>query len=59
MTEQEKKLLHAHNLVFTKQAISATILEYGRFYVTYADGKRKWDYFCGSQAADLRKAAGL
>jgi hypothetical protein len=59
MTAQEMKLLQVHNLTFTKPAVSATILEYGRFYVTYANGLRKWDYYCGSSASDLRKAVGI
>ena len=56
MTTNEQRLLRYHNVIFTKQAKEASIfdVESIRFYVTYADGTRKYDYECGSFAEDIR-----
>lgn len=58
MTDQEQRLLNAHNITFQVRADRAVINQ-NRFCIVYADGSRKWDYSCGSCAADLRRAAGI
>ena len=56
MTANERRLLRYHNVIFEKQANGAHIYGDGslRFYVTYADGKIKHDYECGSWSQAIR-----
>ena len=56
MTTNERRLLRYHNVILTKQAVSASIfdVDFLRFYVTYADGTRKHDYECGSWTEAIR-----
>ena len=56
MTTNERRLLRYHNVIFTKQAVSAHIYGDGslRFYVTYPDGTRKHDYECGLWSQAIR-----